>query len=90
MLTCTHKLLKGRSIRFFATPLPFRKQLLHHYTLVKEGAHLPLEAQYDQKAIEKWLEEKDKSPMVNFALPRNILIPNYKLLSSMLILSQIV
>jgi hypothetical protein len=27
---------------------------------VKEGAHLPLEAQYDQKAIEKWLEENDK------------------------------
>lgn len=39
---------------------------------------------YDRKAIEKWLEEKDKSPMTNIPLPHKILIPNYTLLSAIL------
>ncbi|KAL3024305.1 hypothetical protein AAZX31_04G113200 [Glycine max] len=39
---------------------------------------------YDRKAIEKWLEENDKSPMTNMALPHKHLIPNYTLLSAIL------
>ncbi|KAK9266689.1 hypothetical protein L1049_012608 [Liquidambar formosana] len=37
---------------------------------------------YDRKAIEKWLEENDKSPMTNLPLPNKNLIPNYTLLSA--------
>lgn len=37
---------------------------------------------YDRKAIEKWLEENDKSPMTNLPLPHKNLIPNYTLLSA--------
>ncbi|KAK2410407.1 U-box domain-containing protein kinase family protein [Trifolium repens] len=39
---------------------------------------------YDRKAIEKWLEENDKSPMTNMALHHKFLIPNYTLLSAIL------
>ncbi|KAK7271561.1 hypothetical protein RJT34_27567 [Clitoria ternatea] len=39
---------------------------------------------YDRKAIEKWLQENDKSPMTNMALPHKHLIPNYNLLSAIL------
>ncbi|KAK7322455.1 hypothetical protein VNO77_25836 [Canavalia gladiata] len=39
---------------------------------------------YDRKAIEKWLEENDKSPMTNMTLPHKNLIPNYTLLSAIL------
>ncbi|XP_020240250.1 U-box domain-containing protein 35 isoform X1 [Cajanus cajan] len=39
---------------------------------------------YDRKAIEKWLQENDKSPMTNMALPHKHLIPNYTLLSAIL------
>ncbi|KAI5411313.1 U-box domain-containing protein 35 isoform X4 [Lathyrus oleraceus] len=39
---------------------------------------------YDRKAIEKWLEENEKSPMTNMALPHKFLIPNYTLLSAIL------
>jgi hypothetical protein len=45
---------------------------------------------YDRKAIEKWLEENDKSPMTNMVVPHNIASPSCTLLSSMLILRQIV
>lgn len=37
---------------------------------------------YDSRAIEKWLEENDNSPMTNLALPNKHLIPNYTLLSA--------
>ncbi|KAG8652797.1 U-box domain-containing protein 35 isoform X3 [Manihot esculenta] len=37
---------------------------------------------YDRKAIEKWLEENDKSPMTNLPLPNKNLLPNYTLLSA--------
>ncbi|XP_004307786.1 PREDICTED: U-box domain-containing protein 35-like [Fragaria vesca subsp. vesca] len=37
---------------------------------------------YDRRAIEKWLEENDNSPMTNLALPNKHLIPNYTLLSA--------
>lgn len=37
---------------------------------------------YDRTAIEKWLEENDKSPMTNLPLPHKNLIPNYTLLSA--------
>lgn len=39
---------------------------------------------YDRNAIEKWLEENDKSPMTNMVLPHKHLIPNYTLLSAIL------
>ncbi|CAI8595828.1 unnamed protein product [Vicia faba] len=39
---------------------------------------------YDRKAIEKWLEDHDKSPMTNMVLPHKHLIPNYTLLSAIL------
>ncbi|CAI8595827.1 unnamed protein product [Vicia faba] len=39
---------------------------------------------YDRKAIETWLEENEKSPMTNVALPHKFLIPNYTLLSAIL------
>ncbi|KAJ1376959.1 Zinc finger, RING/FYVE/PHD-type [Sesbania bispinosa] len=39
---------------------------------------------YDRKAIEKWLQENDKSPMTNMALPHKHLIPNYTLLSAIM------
>ncbi|WJX89427.1 hypothetical protein P8452_71427 [Trifolium repens] len=39
---------------------------------------------YNRKAIEKWLEENDKSPMTNMALHHKFLIPNYTLLSAIL------
>ncbi|KAI6696162.1 hypothetical protein NL676_016281 [Syzygium grande] len=39
---------------------------------------------YDRTAIEKWLEEKDKSPMTNLTLPHKNLIPNYTLLSAIM------
>ncbi|KAJ7949484.1 U-box domain-containing protein kinase family protein [Quillaja saponaria] len=39
---------------------------------------------YDHKAIEKWLQENDKSPMTNMTLPNKNLIPNYTLLSAIL------
>lgn len=37
---------------------------------------------YDRRAIEKWLEGNDKSPMTNLPLPNKHLIPNYTLLSA--------
>ncbi|OWM79435.1 hypothetical protein CDL15_Pgr022847 [Punica granatum] len=37
---------------------------------------------YERKAIEKWLEENDKSPMTNLPLAHKNLIPNYTLLSA--------
>ncbi|XP_061997820.1 U-box domain-containing protein 35-like isoform X2 [Rosa rugosa] len=37
---------------------------------------------YDRRAIEKWLEESDNSPMTNLAMPNKHLIPNYTLLSA--------
>ncbi|XP_024190670.1 U-box domain-containing protein 35 isoform X2 [Rosa chinensis] len=37
---------------------------------------------YDRRAIEKWLEENDNSPMTNLAMPNKHLIPNYTLLSA--------
>ncbi|KAF5953585.1 hypothetical protein HYC85_006441 [Camellia sinensis] len=37
---------------------------------------------YDRKAIQTWLEENDKSPMINLPLPTMNLIPNYTLLSA--------
>ncbi|KAK4740673.1 hypothetical protein SAY87_024261 [Trapa incisa] len=37
---------------------------------------------YDRKAIEKWLEGNDKSPMTNLPLPHKYLVPNYTLLSA--------
>ncbi|KAF8044352.1 hypothetical protein BT93_A2368 [Corymbia citriodora subsp. variegata] len=39
---------------------------------------------YDRTAIEKWLEENDKSPMTNLPLPHKNLIPNYTLLSAIM------
>lgn len=39
---------------------------------------------YDRKAIDKWLQENDNSPMTNMALPHKHLIPNYTLLSAIL------
>ncbi|XP_021686952.2 U-box domain-containing protein 35 isoform X2 [Hevea brasiliensis] len=39
---------------------------------------------YDRKAIEKWLEENDKSPMTNLPLPNKNLLPNYTLLSAIM------
>ncbi|XP_059666914.1 U-box domain-containing protein 35-like [Cornus florida] len=39
---------------------------------------------YDRKAIEKWLEDNDKSPMTNLMLPNKSLIPNYTLLSAIM------
>ncbi|XP_061348922.1 U-box domain-containing protein 35-like [Gastrolobium bilobum] len=39
---------------------------------------------YDRKAIEKWLQDNDKSPMTNMALPHKNLIPNYTLLSAIM------
>ncbi|KAL4350914.1 hypothetical protein S245_035315 [Arachis hypogaea] len=39
---------------------------------------------YDRKAIEKWFQENDKSPMTNMALPHKHLIPNYTLLSAIM------
>lgn len=39
---------------------------------------------YDRKAIEKWLQENDNSPMTNMALPHKNLIPNYALVSAIL------
>ncbi|XP_022738516.1 LOW QUALITY PROTEIN: U-box domain-containing protein 35-like [Durio zibethinus] len=37
---------------------------------------------YDRKAIEKWLESNDKSPMTNLPLSNKNLLPNYTLLSA--------
>ncbi|XP_050385376.1 U-box domain-containing protein 35-like [Argentina anserina] len=37
---------------------------------------------YDRRAIEKWLEENDNSPMTNLTMPSKHLIPNYNLLSA--------
>ncbi|KAF8008710.1 hypothetical protein BT93_K2384 [Corymbia citriodora subsp. variegata] len=37
---------------------------------------------FDRRAIEKWLEGNDKSPMTNLPLPNKHLIPNYTLLSA--------
>ncbi|XP_027190597.1 U-box domain-containing protein 35-like isoform X3 [Cicer arietinum] len=39
---------------------------------------------YNRNAIEKWLEENEKSPMTNMDLPHKLLIPNYTLLSAIL------
>lgn len=39
---------------------------------------------YDRRAIEKWVEENDNSPMTNLALPNKNLIPNYTLLSAIM------
>lgn len=37
---------------------------------------------YDLKAIEKWFEENDKSPMTNIPMPSKSLIPNHTLSSA--------
>ncbi|XVE63855.1 hypothetical protein DITRI_Ditri07aG0054700 [Diplodiscus trichospermus] len=37
---------------------------------------------YDRKAIEKWLESNDKSPITNLPLSSKNLLPNYTLLSA--------
>ncbi|KAK1366696.1 U-box domain-containing protein 35-like [Heracleum sosnowskyi] len=39
---------------------------------------------YDRKAIEKWFEENDKSPMTNLPLSSKSLIPNHTLLSAIM------
>ncbi|XP_063944986.1 U-box domain-containing protein 35 isoform X2 [Daucus carota subsp. sativus] len=39
---------------------------------------------YDRKAIAKWCEENDKSPMTNLPLSDKSLIPNYTILSALL------
>ncbi|KAG4190636.1 hypothetical protein ERO13_A07G042900v2 [Gossypium hirsutum] len=39
---------------------------------------------YERKAIEKWIETNDISPMTNLALPNKNLLPNYSLLSAIL------
>lgn len=39
---------------------------------------------YDRKAIEKWFEEDDKSPMTNLPLSSKRLIPNHTLLSAIM------
>ncbi|XP_048228712.1 U-box domain-containing protein 35 isoform X3 [Ricinus communis] len=39
---------------------------------------------YDRRAIEKWLEVNDKSPMTNLALANKNLLPNYTLLSAIM------
>ncbi|XP_068329315.1 U-box domain-containing protein 35-like [Pyrus communis] len=39
---------------------------------------------YDRKAIEKWLEENDNSPMTNLPLPNKNVILNYTLLSAIM------
>ncbi|KAM1231820.1 hypothetical protein ACFX13_042456 [Malus domestica] len=39
---------------------------------------------YDRKAIEKWLEENDNSPMTNLPLPNKDVILNYTLLSAIM------
>lgn len=35
---------------------------------------------YERKAMEKWLEENEKSPMTNLAFPNKNILPNYTLL----------
>ncbi|XP_022159450.1 U-box domain-containing protein 35-like isoform X3 [Momordica charantia] len=37
---------------------------------------------YDRRAIQKWLQENNHSPVTNLPLPDKILIPNYSLLSA--------
>lgn len=39
---------------------------------------------YDRRAIEKWFEESDSSPMTNLPLPSRNLTPNYALLSAIM------
>ncbi|CAK9135125.1 unnamed protein product [Ilex paraguariensis] len=39
---------------------------------------------YERRAIEKWFEENDKSPMTNLPLPNKNLIQNYTLLSAIM------
>ncbi|WCJ36438.1 U-box domain-containing protein kinase family protein [Euphorbia peplus] len=39
---------------------------------------------YDREAIQKWLQENDKSPMTNLPLPNKNLLPNYTLLSAIM------
>ncbi|XP_011028465.1 PREDICTED: U-box domain-containing protein 35-like isoform X2 [Populus euphratica] len=39
---------------------------------------------YNRKAIQKWLEENDKSPMTNLPLPNKDLLPSYTLLSAIM------
>ncbi|KAI3519597.1 hypothetical protein L1887_08810 [Cichorium endivia] len=39
---------------------------------------------YDRRAIEKWFEESDTSPMTNLPLPSRNLTPNYALLSAIM------
>lgn len=39
---------------------------------------------YDRKAIEEWLQEKNKSPITDLPLPNKNLLPNYTLLSAIL------
>ncbi|KAI3720864.1 hypothetical protein L2E82_31861 [Cichorium intybus] len=39
---------------------------------------------YDRRAIEKWFEESDSSPMTNLPLPSRSLTPNYALLSAIM------
>ncbi|KAF7824864.1 U-box domain-containing protein 35 isoform X1 [Senna tora] len=39
---------------------------------------------YDRKAIVRWLQKNDKSPMTNMELPHKNLIPNYTLLSAIM------
>ncbi|KAJ4840361.1 hypothetical protein Tsubulata_007633 [Turnera subulata] len=39
---------------------------------------------YDRKAIEKWLEDNDTSPMTNLPLSNRDLLPNFTLLSAIL------
>lgn len=39
---------------------------------------------YDRRAMEKWLEASDTSPMTNLPLPSRSLTPNYTLLSAIM------
>ncbi|GAV75702.1 Pkinase domain-containing protein/Usp domain-containing protein/U-box domain-containing protein [Cephalotus follicularis] len=39
---------------------------------------------YDRKAIKKWIEDNDNSPMTNLSLPNKNLLPNYTLLSAIM------
>uniref|UniRef100_A0A2P2LNX2 RING-type E3 ubiquitin transferase n=1 Tax=Rhizophora mucronata TaxID=61149 RepID=A0A2P2LNX2_RHIMU len=39
---------------------------------------------YDRKAIQKWLDENDKSPMTNLPLPHRKLLPNFALMCAIM------
>ncbi|WKA06552.1 hypothetical protein VitviT2T_024447 [Vitis vinifera] len=57
---------------------PILKDVMHDPCVAADGYT------YDRRAIEKWVEENDNSPMTNLALPNKNLIPNYTLLSAIM------